>query len=289
LEGTVGLVDIGSNTVKLVIYKINNGKINKIYTKSIYLRLFNYLQHIYFNKCIISKDGILKTKNILKDFKEELDKYNPKEVIAFATYAVRIAGNKSEFLEETKNIFDIKILSDEEEAMYSAYGALLDTDISEGLVFDIGGGSLEICGVSGGKIKHYNSYPLGTLNYGEFFKNGVLVDEEGMRKKIKKHINPASTSDKIVGVGGSVRALVKIIGKRRVSKNQLNEILSKIKHLKPDDISNKYDLSSKRSETVVSAGIVISEIMDLFECKELIISEYGIREGIIYNHLNMGI
>ncbi len=289
----VALIDIGSNTVKLVIYELRKNKLIKRYTQSVYLRLFNYLKlkkDMTSSKenLVLSKEGIVKTKEVLKHFKEELEQYNPCKIIAYATYVVRVADNREKFIEEMKEYFDIKVLSEQEEAYLSAYGALLDINLEKGMVCDMGGGSLEICHVKNNEIIRCNSYPLGTLYFKEFFKNGVLVDEEGARNKVRNYIYNSSKRnfETLVGVGGSVRALSKIVGKKKIKKSILDKSLEHIKSFTPNEISKNYGLSEKRSETVVSAMLAMSEVMGIYGCDILIVSRYGIREGIILKLLN---
>lgn len=299
MEKIIAVIDIGSNTVKLAIYEIRENNLIKRYTKSIYLRLFNYLESKKQDssnskeKLVISKKGIIKTKEVLKHFKEELNQYNPYKTIAFATYVVRIADNKHEFIKAMKEYFDIRVLSEQEEAYFSAYGALLDTNLEKGIICDMGGGSLEICYVKNNNISHCNSYPLGTLYFKEFFKDGVLVDEKGIIKKIRGTILKGVKNSKsnknfeiLVGVGGSIRVLSKIVGKKKIKKSLLTKTLDEIKHLSPDEISKNYGVSEKRSETVVSAALTMLEIMNIYGCDILVISKYGIREGIVLNSLN---
>ncbi|WP_048057908.1 Ppx/GppA phosphatase family protein [Methanothermococcus okinawensis] len=292
MEKIISVIDIGSNTVKLVIYKYKNGKLIPKYTQSIYLRLFNYLiksNSPHGEKLIISKKGISKTKEVLEHFKKEVDEYKPDKLIAFATYVIRVADNKDEFLNEMKDYFDIRILSEQEEAYYSAYGALLNINLESGIICDMGGGSLEVCSVKNNDIEHCNSYPLGTLYFKDFFPDGILINEEGARNKIRKFIKkPSQNFETMVGVGGSIRALSKITHKKKIEKTVLDKTLNKIKNMTPNEISEKYMISERRSETVVSAALAMSELMNIYGCKTLYISKYGIREGIILKLLLNG-
>lgn len=298
MEKSIGVIDIGSNTVKMVIYKIKNErKFIKQFTKSIYLRLFRYLKPTDDGGYILSEEGFKKCRTVLEEFKEELDSYNVDYIIAFATYVIRVSKNKDDFVNYMKDLFDIKILSEKEEAYYSAYGALLERNIDKGLIADMGGGSLELCSAINNRIDTCVSFPLGTLYFMDFFKNGVLVDEEGSRKLVKSYINP-SKNEKLakhlpygilIGVGGSIRAISKIVGTKKIKKSKLDEVLNILKDMKPEEIANKYPISERRSETIVPAVIAMSEIMEEYCCDILYISKYGIREGILYHYIKKGL
>ena len=280
----VAVVDIGSNTVKLVIYRVKGKKIEKIYSDSIYVRLLNYLKD---GK--LTEEGILKLEIVLKDFREKVEEFLPDCTIAFATYVLRAAENRKELLERIEEYFDVEILSGEEEAYYSALGALLDVKVKKGLLFDIGGGSLEICEIVDSKPGICKSYPLGALSLKDYMKNGYVEDEIGIRRQIRALVNPYDfkiyESEILIGVGGSIRPLKKIAGKRRIKRKQLKEIVEKIKKMKPIEITENYGIPVERAKTVIVAAIVVLELMDIFKVKELVISKSGIREGIVFKRV----
>jgi len=277
----VAVVDIGSNTVKLFVYEVKGEKIKKVHSESIYLRLLNFVKD---GK--LTREGIEKLKLVLESFKESLKELKPDCTIAVGTYVLRIIENKEEVLKELRPLFEIQILSGEEEAYYAALGALLDVKLKEGLLFDIGGGSLEVCEIKEGKPRFCKSYPLGTLEFKEAVKDGKVVNPIKIRWKVRHFVNPYDfsiyESPQLIGVGGSVRALKKITGKRRIKKKQLKEVVERLIQMSPEEISRAYGVSIKRAQTVAVAAVVALELMEVFKCKELIISKYGIREGLVY-------
>ncbi len=277
----VAVVDIGSNTVKLFVYEVKGDKIKKVHSESIYLRLLNFVKG---GK--LTREGVEKLKLVLESFKESLEELKPDCTIAVGTYVLRVIENRERVLKELSSLFEIQVLSGEEEAYYSALGALLDVKLKEGLLFDIGGGSLEICEIGEGKPRFCKSYPLGTLEFKEAVKEGRVVDPIKVRWKVRHHVNPYDfsiyESEKMVGVGGSVRALKKISGKKRIKKKQLKEITERLLKMSPEEISRAYGVSIKRAQTIAVASVVALELMEIFRCKELIISKYGIREGLVY-------
>ena len=277
----VAVVDIGSNTVKLFVYEVKGEKIRKIHSESIYLRLLNFVENRK-----LTREGIEKLKLVLESFKESLKELKPDCTIAVGTYVLRVIENRDEVLKELRPLFEVQILSGEEEAYYSALGALLDVKLKEGLLFDIGGGSLEVCEIKEGKPKFCKSYPLGTLEFKEAVKDGIIVNPIKIRWKVRHYVNPYDfsiyESPELIGVGGSVRALKKITGKRRIKKKQLKEVVERLIQMSPEEISRAYGVSIKRAQTVAVAAVVALELMEIFRCKELIISKYGIREGLVY-------
>lgn len=277
----VAVVDIGSNTVKLFLYEVKGKKIKKVYSESIYLRLLNYLKNGR-----LEEEGVEELLLTLKSFKRRVQEFSPDCTFAVATYVLRVAENGRGVLKRARKFFEVVLLSGEEEAYYSALGALLDVKVDECLLFDIGGGSLEVCEVLNREPKHCKSYPLGTLEFKDAVENGVIKDVRKIRWKVRYFVNPydfeLSESSVLVGVGGSVRALKKVYGKRRIKKKALKSIVEKLLSLTPQKISEFYEISLSRSQTVTVAAVVALELMDIFKCKELVISRYGLREGLIY-------
>ncbi|WP_163327973.1 phosphatase [Desulfurobacterium thermolithotrophum] len=280
----IAVIDIGSNTIKLVVYKVKGKKLEKIFSDSLYVRLLNYLKSKE-----LSEEGVLKLELILKDFRERIEELQPDCTIAFATYVLRIAQNSKEVIDRLRKYFDIEMLSGEEEAYYSSLGALLDVKVKKGLFFDIGGGSLEICDIVESKPNSCRSYPLGTLSFKDFVKNGLIKDEIGIRRMVRDYVNPYDfenfESEILIGVGGSIRPLRKILGRRRFKRKQLKEVVEKIKRMKPIEIMESFGISIERAKTVAVASVVVLELMDIFKVKELVISKFGIREGIVYKRV----
>ena len=280
----VAVVDIGSNTVKLVVYRVKGKKIEKIYSDTIYVRLLNYLKD---GK--LTEEDILKLEIVLRDFREKVEEFQTDCTIAFGTYVVRVAENRKELLERIEEYLNVEVLSGEEEAYYSALGALLDVKVKKGLLFDIGGGSLEICEIVNSKPQSCKSYPLGTLSFKDHVKNGYVEDEIGIRRQIRALVNPYDfkiyESEILIGVGGSIRPLRKIVGKRRIKKKQLEEVIGKIKKMRSIEITESYGIPVERAKTVTVAAIVVLELMDIFKVKELVISKSGVREGIVFKRV----
>ena len=277
----VAVVDIGSNTVKLFFYEVKGKKIKKLFSESIYLRLLNHLKD---GK--LTEEGVEELLLTLKSFKRQVEEFKPDCTFAVATYVLRVAENRDEILKRVREFFDVILLSGEEEAYYSALGALLDVKADNCLLFDIGGGSLEVCEILEREPKKCRSYPLGTLEFKEAVEDGVVKNVRQIRWKVRHYINPydfdLSESEILVGVGGSIRALRKVHGKRRIKKKALKSIVEKLLKMAPEELSRLYNISISRAQTVTVAAVVALELMDIFKCKELVISRNGLREGLIY-------
>ncbi|OMH41370.1 hypothetical protein BLW93_00330 [Desulfurobacterium indicum] len=288
---TVAVVDIGSNTVKLAVYRVDveKKKFKEVYKESVYARLLNCVDE----KGCLTEEGFIKARIALESFKEKIHFFHPDQVIAFATFVIREIKNRHEFIERMKDLFDIEILSGEEEAYYSTLGALADVKYKTFITFDIGGGSLEICRIRNRKIEKCKSYPLGTLEFKECISSeGGNYDVKCIRGKVKRYVAPDKSifenTSRLVGIGGSIRAIKKITGKRKIKKKLLKDVIKEIKKIPSAELAFKYKIPIERTKTVLTASVVALQIMDIFNCKELVISKYGIREGIIYERVIKG-
>ena len=144
------VIDIGSNTIRLVLYKIENNQIKSLLNKKSPAGLAGYINK---DRCL-KKSGIRKAVAVLSEFKEILDHMTIQEVFPFATASLRNINNAPEVLEAIRENcgFEVRILSGEEEAIFDYYGALQAMEMDKGLLTDIGGGSTEIVRLENGKI-----------------------------------------------------------------------------------------------------------------------------------------
>jgi len=281
---TVAIIDIGSNTVKLAVYKVDiqKKKFKQIFKESAYIRLLNFLD----SNGYLTEDGFLRARIALESFKDKLFYFKPSRVIAFGTYVLRVMKNLDDFLSRMSDLFNIEVLSGEEEAYYSTLGALLDIKQKNFLTFDIGGGSLEVCKIEKREIKCCKSYPLGTLEFKECITDSSY-NISCIEKKVEKHVKIDKRifgeSEKLVGIGGSVRAIKKIAGKRKIKRKLLKQIIKEIRDTPSIKLTEKYKIPVERTRTVFVAAVVGLKLMDIFKSKELVISRYSIREGILYS------
>ena len=135
-----GVIDIGSNTVVLIIYELVNEFPKVIFHTSSHVHLVSYIENP-----VMKEEGIEKTCNVLKEYKKILEEYQIKEYKAFITEPHRNIDNRKEMLQAFSNCgIEVIALSGKEEAELDYLGSLIDTKfISTGTAFDIGGGSTE--------------------------------------------------------------------------------------------------------------------------------------------------
>jgi exopolyphosphatase/guanosine-5'-triphosphate,3'-diphosphate pyrophosphatase len=296
----VAVIDIGSNSVRLVMLEVTAHGFKVIDDMKETVRLGQGLQETG----IIKEEAIDKALQTLSLFKG-VCQVNNASVLAVATAAVRKAGNGDVLLERIREEtgFDVTLISGEEEAGYDFEGVINSIDLSEFLLMDIGGGSIELVLVSAKKIKEAVSLGFGSLDLTQKFKlaDEILpVQEADLLKFLRTAFSEVKWLKKIkactlVGVGGIVRNIGKIDRKRKgylpeiahnyeMSKNDVAEIYQALKSRGLVARNGIEGLSKERSDIMVGACAAVRELMEYTGLKKLRTSGYGLREGLVFHH-----
>ena len=299
-SGKASVIDLGSNSVKLVNYNIDSHNTYKPYhQESIRIKLAEGLVD-----GVIQQKHIEKTLDSLKLFRSIIDFEQIDYVLAVATSAVRDAKNKEDFTEQIQKEtgFHFKILSEHEEAIYSHAGAIRSLNLPSTVFFDIGGGSLEIVFSKNFEIQKVISLPLGSLRLTQKFSNDSEFTEKTI-SEIKMYVQNLlpgrkslgiSNSDSIVlvGVGGTLRAIAKYNQEKTnyplkklhnylLSLDSLKNILNDFSNKNNEDLSKIESIGSGRSDTIKAGLVVVSELMKKLDFSSLIVSAQGLREGTL--------
>ena len=296
----ISIIDIGSNTIKLVIYEVRkDSSFIGVHQESTKVKLGESLA--YSDR--LNEQSILKSIDVLLQYRDITRLEAANKVLCVGTSAVREARNGQYFIDQVlkKTGFRVRILNGEEEAYYSYLGASMTTCIPNGLYFDLGGGSLELVYTEDFNVKKAEALPLGALRLSRTFAN----DDDSFSKKdcdnmtqiildtlpTKKNYG-IGIDTLLVGAGGTLRAIGRYdqkssgfpfekIHNYRLRLNTIDSLRKDLSFLKPSEISSKWSFDSTRVETVVAGIHVIHSIMKKFDFEEVIISGYGIREGIL--------
>ena len=293
----ISIIDIGSNTIKLVIYNVmEDNSFIGIHQESTKVRLGESLAF----SDSLSEQSILKSIDVLLLYRDITRLESANKVVCVGTSAVRDSKNGKYFIDQVlkKTGFKVRVLSGEEEAYYSYLGASMATCIPNGLFFDLGGGSLELVYTEDFKVKKAQALPLGALRLSRTFasQDGSFSkkDCDNMTQKIldtlpTKKGYGIGIDASLVGAGGTLRALGRVDQKRagfpfekvhnyRLKLSTIESLRKDLSTLKPSEISSRWPFDSTRVETIVAGIYVIHSIMKKFDFDEIIISGYGIRE-----------
>lgn len=299
----IGIIDIGSNSVRLVLVKLGKDGSFKI--------IDELKESVRLGECLTSKsyiDKIYMDKAIqtLKVFSRLCSIYNTKEIIAVATEAVRKADNSKDFIKRAKEeaSINVRVLSGTEEAYYDYLGVIYSLDVNNCMIIDIGGSSTEIILVDNRQLKESISLPFGAINLSRRFNLSNPLTEETentLFSYIKEQLASIPwiknfTLETIIGVGGTIRNLGKISRRNRsypldtthnyeVQREEVNKIYNMLKIKTTEERKKIKGLSKDRADIIPGPCAVVNYIMDLNDISTLKISGNGIREGIIYEYL----
>jgi exopolyphosphatase / guanosine-5'-triphosphate,3'-diphosphate pyrophosphatase len=296
----ISIIDIGSNTIKLVIYHVKkDNSFIGVRQESSKVRLGESLAY----SDSLTEQSILKSIDVLLLYRDIAKLESANKVICVGTSAVREAKNNKYFIDQVlkKTGLRVRIVSGDEEAYYSYLGASMSTCIPNGIFFDLGGGSLEVVYTEDFKIKKVQTLSLGALRLTSTFANqDGSFSKKDCDNMIEKIVDTLPTKSSygvgidtlLVGVGGTLRALGRYDQKRagfpfekihnyRLTLSAIDSLRRDLSYLKTSEISSRGSFDSTRVETIVAGIYVIHSMMKKFDFEEVVISGYGIREGIL--------
>lgn len=296
----IGIVDIGSNTIRLSCYKIENDKsFNCIIHKKEVAGLAGYID----SYGAMSAEGIEKAVRVIEKFVLiskyiELDK-----VYFFATAAIRNTTNCQEIVKEIQQRtgYEIQVLSGEEEAICDFIGVKGTETVESGIVIDIGGGSTEIVSFENERIENAISYGIGSLNtYKKYVKEIVPTKDElaDIKKDVKKALENEGRNVKsgcAYGVGGSIRAILRLYNKEfhldEDNRDMNPELIRKLLKLYEDNerhiVERVIKLAPERLHTIIPGLTILCAVMKEYNVKCVRVSKYGVREGYLMKYVLM--
>ncbi len=288
----VGVVDIGSNSVRMVVFDGAARSPAYFYNEKVMAGLGQGLA----TTGRLNPEGKVRAASALARFAAVAKAMDVQTMSVVATAAMREAEDGPEFRAQVEAAtgLHIHVIDGPEEARLSAQGVLLGWPDAQGLVCDIGGNSMELAEVSGGKIGRRVSSALGPFRLQQI-KPGKLKDH--IRKIIKGLADEVGTGhDRIYLVGGSWRAIARLDMERR---NYPMTVLHEYR-MTPADVAATVDwiatsdlaelrartgTSAARMELVPLASQVLRELVAVFRPSEIDVSSFGIREGLLYEQM----
>ena len=287
-----GIIDLGSNTIRLSIFKYTDKSIKLITNKKIIVGLAAYVKDGG-----LTSEGIERACAALNKLKETLVNSNVENYSVFATASLRNINNRETVLNTIKEKTGLtpEILFGDEEARLDFIGLSSSCSLDRGVLVDIGGGSTEIVLFENAEIKRLASIPLGALNIQNRYTYGITPDEKEI-KKMKKIINTALNELKwecendyqqLYAIGGTSRASLEVakelydvpVENNSFTRFELKSILKKLKSEEPEEYKTVYRIIPDRIFSFAGGITILNEIAKKFGCETITISKNGIREG----------
>ena len=293
-----GIVDIGSNTVKLNVYRCNENELKIVFSKKENLGLVFYI-----NRGNLTNKGIEKLVNVLKKMKNDLDYLKINSYSFFSTAGLRNIDNSAEVTEIINNRvkIEIDVLSGEEEGELSFCGSVSVMKNYNGILIDLGGGSVEIVLFKDKKIMEKYSIPVGSLKmYNDYVSAMIPTENECnlIKEKIYSELERVKFKNQekipfMCGVGGSIRTIEKILIDINLQKNKsdlidvrlLKELKIELSHNNKETFNKILHVKPSRIHTIVPALLILESITSYFGCEEIQISKFSVREGYLYKNL----
>lgn len=301
---TIGIIDLGSNSIRLVLVRVGekgNFKIVNDYKVSV------RLEEGMGDKGGMEQERVERALEALSTFKDICDAVEAEEIIATGTEALRRASNRDELLERARREcgIEIRVLSGEEEAWYGYFGVAHSMKPEHALLMDIGGGSTELTLVENGEMKASTSLHVGTINLtSRFGLQGRLDPQQtsALEKYLAKSFAGVPwlrnlTCPVLIGIGGSSRTLAKIDRKRKSYPLDLHhnyemsvdDVTAIYRNMLPMSLEQRRKikgLSRDRADLLTGAVASMAVLMDYCSIPTLRVSANGLREGIIYEYLD---
>ncbi|WP_300032124.1 Ppx/GppA family phosphatase [uncultured Roseobacter sp.] len=290
----VGVVDVGSNSVRLVVFDGAARSPAYFYNEKIMCALGAGLS----DSGVLNPEGRVRALNALRRFQHLAQGMGLPALTVVATAAVRDARDGPDFCADVLRETGLRIwvIDGEEEARLSAQGVLLGWPGSYGLVCDIGGSSMELAEISGGRVGRRMTSHLGPLK---------LQDIAGGKKGRDKHIRATlehmrdvmgDQRDRLFLVGGSWRAIARIdmhrrgyplhvLHEYRMTARSVSDTVQFIRDADLSELRSACGISSARMNLVPLAAEVLKRLVQTFRPKDIAISSYGIREGMLYEQM----
>lgn len=276
------LIDIGSNTIRLVVYE----GFKEIENYADYAGLIADVSNGE-----ISPVGIGKITKALLGMKKRAEALGATNIYAFATASLRDIEDKESLVSFIKVAtgIEIEMISGEAEAYYDYLGLKKVNNIYDGAAFDLGGGSCQIMVFKNDKVEGAVSLPLGGLKLHTGFVKGNIPSSDE-REQLAEYVKSKVLSFKsltncgfsqLYAMGGSVFALSNLAKVYFGDDSILNsETLTKLCNLTEEQIVR---IVPKRLKSVVPAAIVMLELLEVSGAEEIVITTAGVRDGILFS------
>ena len=283
------VIDVGSNSVRLVIYRVDGRAIWTVYNEKALAGLGRDLPATG----RLSPEGVETAITAIRRFRALLDGWRAEDVMAAATAAVREAADGPAFLRRVREEtgLAVRVLTGEEEARYAALGVLAGEPDAEGVVGDLGGSSLELVRLNGDGAQDGATLPLGPFALGA----PRTLDLDRTRRVVEAALAPHASrfaSRHFHAVGGAWRNLalfqmeladypLRIAHQYEMSRADALEVSRLVAHQSRASLERMQGLSKKRIETLPYSAIVLETLIERLGVERIIISAFGVREGLL--------
>ena len=284
------VLDVGSNSVRLVIYRIEGRAIWTLFNEKVLAGLGRDVP----KGGGLSPAGVAAAMAALRRFRAVLEAVKPAATHAVATAAVRDAPDGRDFVARVRDQtgIDLKVLTGEQEARYAALGVAAGMPSAQGVAGDLGGSSLELVRLDQGRPGPGVTLPLGPFALGlgkPFDANSVHKEVERRLAKLEGFGAPT-----FYAVGGAWRSLallhmrmadypLEILQQYEISAGEALDACRFAARQSRNSLERIEGLSKKRVEALPFAAVVMEALIERLDLERVCISSYGLREGLVFD------
>jgi exopolyphosphatase/guanosine-5'-triphosphate,3'-diphosphate pyrophosphatase len=294
-EPRTAIIDIGSNSIRLVVYQGPARLPAVLFNEKVMAGLGRGLAE----NGAISAASLRMADDALHRFAAVAREMEVDQLRTVATAAVRDASNGRALLAIAEAAgLTVELLSGEEEAIGAGYGVLSAIPDADGIVGDLGGGSLELIRVKAGAVKDRVSFPLGVLRVAAIRGKGPGA----LQRRVTKLIDDAGWSGRGAGlplylVGGSWRSMARldmhlgdyplpVIHQYAMPRDAITRMGRTIAQVNKGWLRAIPGLQSGRAGTLGDATSLLAMLLKQLGCERTVVSAYGLREGLLYQALD---
>lgn len=287
------VVDIGSNSVRLVIYRLEGRAIWIVFNEKVLAGLGSEIARTG----RLSPDGVRQALTALRRFKAVLEAVKPSQLVVAATAAVRDADDGQDFVDRIRaeTGFVVRVLSGQDEAKYSALGVLAGAPDADGLVGDLGGSSLELVRINAGQPAAGVTLPLGVFAF-----QGRETPDLGRARlhtaQTLEPLGPEFAARTLYAVGGGWRNLallqmriagypLAILHQYELSAGEALDAARFIARQSKGSLERIEGVSKRRLEMLPYAAIVLEGLIERLSLQTVAISAFGLREGLLFESM----
>jgi exopolyphosphatase/guanosine-5'-triphosphate,3'-diphosphate pyrophosphatase len=292
----IGVIDIGSNSVRLVVYEGMVRSPAPLFNEKTLAGLGREVQ----TKRLLAPDTVEKALQALRRFRALCDLMRVQKLYVVATAACREARNGREFVAQAERICRTKIdlLSGAREARLTALGVISGFHNPDGVVGDLGGGSLELVRVKGADVGSGATLPLGGLALQDRSEQSIKKAEKIVKRELAGIAQlQAARGRAFYAVGGTWRALARlhmwqtgyplhVMHGYVIPAEEAREFAHLVSRVHPDTLSHIEVVPEARRPLLPYAALVLEHIVKNAKPKEVVFSAFGVREGLLYSLLD---
>jgi exopolyphosphatase/guanosine-5'-triphosphate,3'-diphosphate pyrophosphatase len=281
------IIDIGTNTVKLLVADVTRGQVVPTTAKDRTTRLGEGVD----DSGRLLPAAMARTVQAIQDYLAEARGLGATDFRALATSAARDAANRNEFLDQVQREcgLEVQLISGEREAELIFRGVSSDPEWSGQpiLVMDVGGGSAEFIQGRNGQMERFQSLPLGALRLTEKFGDKRFAD---LCEHVRATLHDALASYdadhcRLIATGGTITTLARVecgaVDHATISREKVQALVRKLEAMPLAERKKVPGLPPERADIIVAGGAVVLVAMEVLEAGELTVSVRNLRYGAL--------